>query len=80
MENKTGYATQEMLEALVKGQRKALRHSRIVTLICLLLAGLLVLSVLVAIPRVTAALGRMEDAFSSVENSLPACGRPSPAG
>ena len=69
MENRTA-SSQDLLEVLVKGQRKALRHSRIVTLICLVLAALLVIVVLTTVPRITAALDRIDDAFSSVENSL----------
>ena len=70
MENKTGYATQELLESLVRGQRKALRHSRFVTVLCLLLAALVIAAALLAIPRVTAVLGRVDEAFSELEGTV----------
>ena len=69
MENKTGYAARELLEALVKGQRKALRHSRFVALVCLLVAALAILAALLILPRTAAALGRLDAAFTELENA-----------
>ncbi len=70
MDNRTEASSRELLETLVKGQRKALRHSRIVTILCLLLAALLVIAELTAVPRVTAALERLDGAFTELEGAM----------
>ena len=74
MDNKTEISQQELLAALAEGQQKALRQSRLISAVCLVIAALLLLLMLLTLPRITGALGQLEGALTTLEGAMDTIG------
>ncbi|MCR4962999.1 MAG: hypothetical protein K6B40_03875 [Firmicutes bacterium] len=70
MEDRTELSEQELLAALVKGQRKSLRQARIASFFGLAITVLLLLTLLQMLFQVTTTLSRLDGTLSSMEDAL----------
>lgn len=70
MEDKTDFSERELLATITEVQRRSLRHARITSIVCLVIAALLVLLALLTLPRAASALNRMDAALVKLEDTM----------
>ena len=70
MEDRNELSERELLAALAEGQRRSLRHARITSIVCLIIAALLVLLALITLPRAASALDRLDSTLTRLEGTM----------
>ncbi len=69
MDEKTRSSELELLAELAEGQRRELLHARITTVVCLVIAALLLVLALLALPRAAETLNRLDGALTALEGT-----------
>ncbi len=60
----------ELLEEILRHQKKEVRHSRIITIVCLFLVAAMLLTAVIALPKIIRIVNKAENSLDSVNSFM----------